>query len=125
MFFYFTNLISTLFARESFILANNIAKSEAISALRNAIRLTEYHIRHTRIGEFGEEGFSDFESKELANAWANVAKTIRPFDKSLAESFEVKSDYWINPHGFQREIAEGKRIFDGSIRLSEVKKRIR
>lgn len=117
---FFMNLIGNLFAIKKFQLANNLAKSEAITSLRHALRLTINHIQDTRIGEFGDFGFSDVESRDLSDAWSRVARAIRPFDRNLAQTFEDKSDYWLNPDGFFREIHEGVREINFRIRITEV-----
>jgi hypothetical protein len=113
--------IGNFFGIASFKLASNQAKSEVISSLKNALRLTEKHIEDTRQGEFGDIEFSDVYSKELSEAWSRVAKAIRPFDNGLAQTFEEKSDYWINPNGFRNDIQNGKRRFNYKFRLYEVK----
>jgi hypothetical protein len=118
---FFMSLIGNLFGIASFQLANKQAKSEVISSLKNALRLTDKHIEDTREGEFGDIEFSDVESKELSTAWSKVAEAIRPFDSGLAQTFENKSDYWINPNGFRKDIQSGKRRFDCRFRLSAVK----
>ena len=121
---FFLGLVGNFFGIASFNLANKQAKSEVISSLRHAIRLTESHINKTRIGEFGAIGFSDMESHELADAWSRVANAIRPFDRKLARTFEDKSDYWINPHGFRHDIQNGERKLQYGIMLVEVKKEL-
>ncbi len=118
---FFMSLIGNLFGIASFRLASKQAKSKVISSLKNALRLTDKHIEDTRQGEFGDIEFSDVESKELSAAWSKVAEAIRPFDDGLAQTFEDKSDYWINPHGFRSDIQNGKRRFNYRFRLSEVK----
>jgi hypothetical protein len=115
------SLIGNFFGIASFKLASKQAKSEVISSLKNALRLTNKHIEDTRQGEFGDIEFSDVHSKELSAAWSRVALAIRPFDNGLAQTFEEKSDYWINPHGFKKDIQNGKRRFNYRFRLSEVK----
>jgi hypothetical protein len=118
---FFMGLIGNLFGIASFQLATHQAKSEVISSLKNAIRLTEKHIEDTRKGKFGKKGFQDVESKELSGAWSRVAQAIRPFDRVIARTFEDKSDYWINPHGFWQDIQNGDRSYDYGFRLKEVK----
>lgn len=118
---YLIGLIAILLGNASFKLANKQAKSEVISSLKNALRLTEKHISETRTGEFGEIGFSDVESRELSSAWSRVAATIRPFDDSFANTLEEKSDYWLNPDGFHQDIQDGTRRFNYKFRLLEVK----
>jgi len=95
-------------------------KSRVISALRNALRVTYTHILDTRIGEFGEEDFKETSSHELSELWSEVARSIRPFDPSVARAFEDKSDYWINPHGFLLAVQDRERRYDYRIRLDEV-----
>jgi hypothetical protein len=118
---FFMSLIGNLFGIASFQLASKQAKSEVISSLKNALRLTDKHIEDTRQGEFGDIEFNDVESKELSSAWSRVAEAIRPFDNGLAQTFEDKSDYWINPQGFRNDIQNGKRRFNYRFRLSAVK----
>ena len=120
MFEYLIGLVGAVFAIKKFQLANRQARSEVISSLRDAIRLTIRHIQETREGEFAEEGFSDFESRELATAWSRAALAIRPFNRRLANTFEQKSDYWTNPTGFRHDIEDGRRRFDYMFRLSVV-----
>lgn len=120
---FFMNLIGNLFGIASFLLSSKQAKSEVISSLKNALRLTDKHIKDTREGEFGDN-FTDVESKELSEAWSRVAGAIRPFDKHLAQTFEDKSDYWIDPYGFQRDIQDGTRRFNYKFRLKEVRKEL-
>lgn len=118
---FFMSLIGNLFGIASFQLASKQAKSKVISSLKDALRLTNKHIEETRQGDFGDIEFSDVQSKELSAAWSTVAEAIRPFDIGLAQTFEEKSDYWINPHGFRNDIQSGKRRFNYRFRLSEVK----
>ena len=120
----FIGLIGNLFGIASFQLAENQAKSEVISSLRNALRLTEQHIKDTRTGKLGKKRFYDVESRELSNAWSRVAQAIRPFDGGLARTFEDKSDYWINPSGFWQDIQNGERSYDYGMRLKQVKKEL-
>jgi hypothetical protein len=120
MFEYIMGLVGALFSIKKFQLASNQAKSEAISSLRHALRLTTRHIQETRVGEFGEIGFNDVESRELSDAWSRVACAIRPFNRSLAKTFEDKSDYWLNPDGFRNDIQEGRRRFNYRMRITEV-----
>jgi hypothetical protein len=63
---FFMGLIGNFFGLASFQLASQQAKSEAISSLKNAVRLTAKHIEDTRTGKFGKKGFRDVESKELS-----------------------------------------------------------
>lgn len=121
---FFMGLIGNFFGLASFQLASQQAKSEAISSLKNAVRLTAKHIEDTRTGKFGKKGFRDVESKELSGAWSRVAQAIRPFDRRLASTFEDKSDYWINPYGFWQEIQNEERSYDYGFRLKEVKKEL-
>jgi hypothetical protein len=117
---YFFSLIGNIISISSFNLANDQAKSEVISSLRMALRLTESHINNTRVGEFGGEEFTDKDSSELVAAWSRVAQATRPFDSGLARIFEDKSDYWTNPSGFHRDIIDGRRIFNGAIRIQSI-----
>ncbi len=121
---FFMGLIGNLFGIASFQLAENQAKSEAVSSLRHALRLTEKHIEDTRRGKVGKKGFVDVKSKELSGAWSRVAQAIRPFDSGLARTFEDKSDYWINPYGFWQDIQNGERSYDYGMRLKQVKKEL-
>lgn len=116
---FFMSLVGNLFGIASFRLASLQARSEVISSLRNALRLTDKHIGETRVDDF-----TDIESKELSQAWSDVARVIRPFDKGLAQTFEDKSDYWINPNGFRIDIQEGKRRFNYRFRLTEVRREL-
>ena len=94
-------------------------RSEALSALKEALRLTKKHVAETR------EDFGDIESRELAEKWSKAANLVRPFDAKLAKSLEHKSDYWTLPYEFKRQIQDGERRFDFRFRISEVEKRIR
>jgi hypothetical protein len=121
---FFMGLIGNLFGIASFRLSSLQAKSEVISSIKNAIRLTEKHIKDTRTGKFGKKRFYDVESRELSGAWSRVAQAIRPFDSELARTFEDKSDYWINPYGFWQDIQNGERSYNDGIRLKAVKKEL-
>lgn len=100
-----------------------IRKSEAISALRDALRHTRTHIDLTRIVDV-EENYDDQASLLLQEKWATAAKLIRPFDKQFAFNLELKSDYWINPSGFKNDIQSGKIRYDYRFHLNHVIKNI-
>lgn len=119
---FFMSLIGNVLGAASFSLASRQAKSHVISTLRNAIRLTDKHIADTRTDEFAGEDFIDVESTELSEAWSKVAAAIRPYDQQTAQTFEDKSDYWLNPYGFREDVRDGKRRFNYRFRLDEVKK---
>ncbi len=102
----------------------NQKKSEVISALRRAIRETKLHIEKTRSGDFGSDNFNEVASRDLSDKWSRVAEIIRPLDVRLAYTFEEKSDYWSNPHGFRLSIQDGNRRFDYRIRLEEVEQEL-
>jgi hypothetical protein len=118
----FLSFVSTFCEGQSFLLSSKQAKSQVISSLKNALRLTYKHINETRQGE--PDNYTDKESKELSDAWSKVAMVIRPFDSYLAQIFEEKSDYWINPYGFREEIQNGERRFNYKFRLEEVEKEL-
>ena len=99
--------------------ARAIRKSEAISALRDAIRYTRKHIDLTRVLDI-EENYDDQASELLAEKWALAAKLIRPFDYSLANTLEIKAEYWINPNGFKNDIQNGNIHFNYRFRLNYV-----
>jgi hypothetical protein len=94
-------------------------KSDAISALKDALRMTKQHISETRVEDFG-----DAESRVLSELWSKAARLIRPFDPIFAGALEDKSDYWVNPQMFKREIEERSRAFNYRFRIHEVEKRI-
>ena len=91
-------------------------KSEVVSKLKAAIRLTEKHISETSKGEY-----DDVESEKLSKKWSEVAEAIRPFNDDLARVFEEKSDYWAYPLGFRKDLQSGKRRRDFRLRLTVVK----
>lgn len=116
--------LALLYAVKSFQNESRKDKSRVYSAFRKAYKMTRKHIETTRQGEFGDNDFSDIDSDELANAWAEAAEAIRPYNPSLAQTFDDKSDYWRSPWGFHREIQEGTRRFNYKFRLDEVEKEL-
>lgn len=94
-------------------------KSEALSALKEALRFTKKHISETRM-----EDIDDIESKSLSKKWSKAAKLIRPFDSSLAIALESKGDYWLDPRQFKNDIQNNSRRFDYRFRIDEVEKSI-
>lgn len=117
---YFADLLNVFLKSKEMRLAERQARSIIISALREAIRYTKLHIRNYRIGEFGEKNFIDVASIELSSKWSYVATLIRPYDPSLARTFEDKSDYWTDPHQFRLEVQNDERRWSYSMRLDEV-----
>lgn len=100
-----------------------IRKSEAISALRDALRSTRNHIDLTRNFNI-DENYDDIASENLANKWSNAANLIRPFDFEFASTLENKADYWVNPNGFRNDILNGTIHYDFRINLNIVIGRI-
>jgi hypothetical protein len=109
---YLLGLLNVFLTGANLNQAKKQEKSEVISTIRNALRATKKHIQENRSNEFGDEDFSDVDSKELSDMWSKAAQAIRPSDPGLAAIFEEKSDYWTNPTGFRREIQEGQRRFN-------------
>lgn len=116
-------LIGTLeaFLRgKEFIQDQRAEKSKIISLIRAALRETKKHIEETRVGDYG-----DVESENLAAKWSKAAEAIRPFNPRTAQTFEDKSDYWTNPHGFTHDIQSGQRRFDDLFRIEAVEKTLK
>jgi hypothetical protein len=120
MFEIFISLISNYLQSEELKIAKKEIKSKAISSLHRALRATVNHIKKTRIGEFGDDDFTDKESAELADLWSSAARDVRPIDSVLASTLEAKSGYWTSPSGFVQDLREQGRIFEDKFRLHSV-----
>lgn len=57
---------------------------------------------------------------ELVKAWRNAAIPLRHIDAELARGCEHKSEYWLNPEGW-----DDQAIIDAGIRLADVRDRYR
>ena len=99
--------------------AKKIRKSEAISAMREALRQTRKHIDLTREIDI-DENYDDLASEILVEKWSIAARLIRPFDPHFASTLENKADYWKNPNGFMDDIQNGIIQYDYRFRLNLV-----
>ncbi len=121
---FFMGMIGVFLAAGAFIQSSLQARSEVISSLKAALRLTKAHIEKNSKVQIIDSKLIDLESEKVADAWSRVAKAIRPFDENLAKIFESKSDYWTNPEGFLREIQNGSRSYDDRMLLTNVENQL-
>lgn len=117
---FFMSLIGHFLTLKGNDLQERQAKSIAISALRNAVRLTLSHIEETRVSQFEDPESADVASKEIAAAWSRAAETVRLFNKGMADTLEDKSDFWTNPDRFRKDILSGTRRNSDRMRLENV-----
>lgn len=117
---YFFSFLTTFFQGLQYAHMSRKDKSDAISALKDALRHTKKHIKEKRV-----ENFGDVESTEIAKKWSDAARLIRPFDPDFANAIEHKADYWTDPYGFKQEISDGNRRFNFRFRITEVENQLR
>lgn len=117
---YLLGILQVFLNGAEFLSNRKAQRSKVLSLVRNALRETKKHISDTREGDYG-----DIESRALAERWSQAAEAIRPFSPRTAQTFEEKSDYWTNPHGFTRDIQNGNRRFDDLFRIEAVEKTLK
>lgn len=91
-------------------------KDNALRAISHALNETYLYYRNM---EKGKERDLEIES-QLSKYWAAAAIPLRHIDQELASACEYKSEYWINPEGWNHE-----KIKQLGIGLDHVRKQYR